>query len=173
MNELLAKLREVRIGLLLGVLTLVYGFGLGMTFGIAEDGIKGSLKADAAAVLETAYGGDEAAAGKVTSKSWVYFKRAHLHANGLGTAAIALILLIGFVGRGDMLAKAASIMLGIGSLGYSMFWMFAGMRAPGLGGTGAAKETLTWLAWPTSAFCMVGLVLALVIVVMGLFANRD
>ena len=41
--------------------------------------------------------------------------------------------------------------MGLGSLGYSMFWMLAGMRAPGLGSTGAAKESLEWLAVPTSA----------------------
>jgi multisubunit Na+/H+ antiporter MnhB subunit len=43
-----------------------------------------------------------------------------------------------------------SIALGIGALGYSVFWLWAGFRAPGLGSTGAAKESLAWLAMPSS-----------------------
>jgi hypothetical protein len=35
--------------------------------------------------------------------------------------------------------------------------MFAGMRAPGMGSTGAAKESLAWLAIPSSGLCILGL----------------
>ena len=39
--------------------------------------------------------------------------------------------------------------------------MFAGLRAPGLGSTGLAKESLKWLAMPTSFFCVIVVVLVI------------
>lgn len=171
MTDILSALKEVRLGLLLAVLTLVYGFGLGMTFGIAEDGIKGHLKAEGQAALETKYEGDEAGMKAVVSKSWVYFKRAHLHANGLGATAVGLILLLAFLEPKKAMKSITATVIGVGSLGYSLFWMLAGLAAPGAGGTGAAKEGLTWLAWPTSFFCMVGLLLTLYVVIKALFGR--
>ena len=44
--------------------------------------------------------------------------------------------------------------LGGGALGYSVFWMWAGFIAPGLGSTGAAKESLRWLAMPSAGALM-------------------
>ena len=48
--EIHARLRPALPGLLLGVLTLLYGFGLGVLFGLNEDALKGRLKASAEAV---------------------------------------------------------------------------------------------------------------------------
>ena len=56
-----------------------------------------------------------------------------------------------------MIARLASIALGLGALGYSSFWLFAGVRAPGLGSTGLAKDSLEWLAVPSAGLCIVGL----------------
>lgn len=142
-------LRPVRWGILLALLGLLYGFGLGVTFGIAEDSIKSGLKDSAGAVLGQEYGGDQSAADRVVSKSWTYFKRAHLHAGAMGAAAIAMMLLMALGGAGR-LAPPASLGLGVGALGYPLFWMLAGIRAPGMGSTGAAKASLAWLAWPSS-----------------------
>jgi hypothetical protein len=47
-----------------------------------------------------------------------------------------------------------ALALGIGALGYSVYWMWAGFIAPGLGGTGAAKESLRWLAIPSAGAVM-------------------
>jgi hypothetical protein len=49
--------------------------------------------------------------------------------------------------------------------------MFAGLTAPGLGGTGAAKEALQWLAVPTSGACIVGLILVLFLFGKAAFAT--
>ena len=155
------NLRPLRWGLAFRLLTLLFGFGLGAAFGAAEDSIKGCLKSDAQAVLAEKYGGDEAKAKKITDKSWVYWKRAHLHANGLGATGLGLILLLSFLAGSERFKSIVAIMIGVGSLGYGMFWMLAGMRAPGLGSTGAAKESLQWLAVPSSGMCIIGLVCTL------------
>jgi len=156
-------LSHLRIGILLALLTLLYGFSLGGAFGAFEDNIKGSLEASATAVKDTVYQGDEAAMSKITGKSWTYMKRAHLHANGLGTAALALILVLGGTRASVMIRRVVSGALGFGALGYASFWMFAALRAPALGSTHDAKESLDWLAIPSAGLCILGLLAVLVL----------
>ncbi len=69
---------------------------------------------------------------------------------GVWAAAIALTLVLVLLGTTPRLARPLSLALGVGGLGYAAFWMWAGFRAPGLGSTGAAKESLKWLAMPSS-----------------------
>ncbi len=73
------RLRPMRVGIVLALLSIVLGFGLGGVFGVFEDDIKEHLKVQAEAVSDSAYQGDAAAMKKVTDKAWAYFKRAHLH----------------------------------------------------------------------------------------------
>ena len=156
-------LAPLRIGIVLSLLTLLFGFGLGGAFGAFEDNIKGSLKASATAVKDTVYSGDEAAMGKVTSKAWTYMKRAHLHANGLGTTALVLILLLGTLASSTMVRRLVAAGLGAGALGYSSFWLFAAKRAPAMGSTHDAKESLNWLAIPSAGLCLLGVIAVLVL----------
>ena len=164
-------LLPVKYGLLFALITLVYGFGLGGTFGAFEENIKEHLKNDAREVLATAYNGDEAKMKKITDKSWVYFKRAHLHANGLGTASVILIILLSFLPISNKVKSINAIFIGVGSLGYSMFWMLAGLKAPGMGSTGLAKDSLAWLALPSSGLCIVGLIMIVALVIISLFVK--
>jgi hypothetical protein len=137
------SLRPLLPGYALAILAILLGFGLGVAFGANEDGLKAGLaaKAQSASHLYA----DEAAMKKVLDKSWVYFQRAHLHAGSLGTAAIAMITLLGFLGLPSRIATPLSIALGLGSVGYGLFWLLAGMAAPSLGSTGAAKSAYEWL----------------------------
>lgn len=151
-------------GLLLATLTLLFGFGLGVIFGLNEDAIKSRLSAAAAAAPAAVYP-DEGAQKAVLDKAWVYMQRGHLHAGSLGAVSVALTLVLVGLGTGARITRALSIGLGAGSLGYSVFWVWAGFRAPGLGSTGAAKESLAWLAIPSS-----GLVVAGTFIVTGLIA---
>lgn len=157
------SLRPVLPGLLLATITLLFGFGLGVIFGLNEDAIKSRLSASAAAAPPSVYQQDEAAMNAVLEKSWVYMQRAHLHAGSLGAVAVALTLLVVFLRTGPGVARTISLGLGAGGLGYSVFWLWAGFRAPALGSTGAAKESLSWLAIPSS-----GLVVAATVGVAGL-----
>jgi hypothetical protein len=40
---------------------------------------------------------------------------------------------------------------GLGSLGYGIFWLLAGFLAPGMGSTGAAKESIALIAQVSGA----------------------
>lgn len=167
------QLGIARWGVLLSLITLLYGYGLGMAFGGAEEQLKAKLASGGAAWVDAQVrsGKDhaeaESASAKVVEKSWIYMKRAHLHANGLGTSALALIMLLAFWGAGERRLRLTALALGLGALGYSSFWMFAGFMAPGLGSTGQAKEALTFLAGPSALLCVGGLVSVLSAVVLG------
>ena len=150
-------MRPLGVGIILSLLTLCFGFGMGAAFGAVESSIKAGLRADAVAVLDTVYAGDQATLDKVVGKSWVYYKRAHLHANGLGTTALACILLLAALGKPGGIKRASAIAIGAGALLYSVFWLLAGSTAPGLGSTGAAKEGLGFIAIPGSGLCILGL----------------
>ncbi|MBI4027840.1 MAG: hypothetical protein HY360_22840 [Verrucomicrobia bacterium] len=157
MQNLLEEWSVMRWGAMLALLTLLYGFGLGGAFGAFEDGIKGHLKGKATAVLAGVYGNDEAKMKSVLDKSWMYLKRSHLHAGGLGTAALALMFLLAALPVAPRWKAVIALGQGAGALGYSVFWMWAGLIAPGLGSVMAAKESLQWLAVPSSGLCLLSL----------------
>lgn len=169
------SLRLALPGMLLALLTILYGQGMGVFFGLNEQAIKARLKTSALEVKDTVYYGDTAAMKTVLDNSWNYMKRAHLHAGGMGTTAFVLMLTVGLLGVARRTVIALGIALGAGGLGYSLYWMFAGFRAPGLGSTTAAKESLRWLAMPTSgAFVLATLaVLALLVSAMAARPGAD
>jgi hypothetical protein len=172
-DDLLDRLRASRWGALLSLLTVLFGFGLGGVFGAFEGPLKADLVARAEAVKETAYGGDAAKMKSVVDKSWAYYKRAHLHGGAIGAATLGAIVLLAALRRPGSTTRAAlGLTLGSGGLGYAVFWLLAARRAPGLGGTDAAKETLEWLAVPSAGALLLGLTAVTVLVGIELFAPR-
>lgn len=143
-------LRAALPGLLFALVTLLFGYAMGVVFGLNEDLIKSRLADSADAVSATVCHGDAAAMKAVLGKSWTYMQSAHPHAGGVGSAAMGVILLIVMRGVSAMWTRLISLSLGAGAFGYSLFWLWAGFRAPALGGTDAAKESLVWLAIPSS-----------------------
>jgi hypothetical protein len=166
-----SSLRAASAGLVFAFLTILFGQGMGVAFGVNEDAIKSRLKESAAAVRDSRYRADDAAMRAVLEKSWAYMQRAHLHAGGMGTTALVVIVFGCLLGATPGVTFAISLALGGGGFGYSVYWMWAGFRAPGLGSTGAAKESLTWLALPSSAAFVVG-TLAVFVLLIGVIARR-
>lgn len=146
----------IAAGACLSLAAIIFGFGIGGAFGAAEDAIKGRLESSGAAVLETVYKGDAAAKDAVVKKSWQYLNRAHLHAGALGTASLASIATLILLCPPGLAAQASALAFGAGALLYSGFWMLAGFAAPGLGSTGAAKESLSFIAIPGAGLCLLG-----------------
>ncbi len=165
-------LRVVRWGLLLSGLAVLLGFTLGGLFGAFEDPLQDWLKQQGTTVLSTVYQNDTAKLQAVLDKAWHYFIRAHLHGGGIGSATLALSLILAALPAHEMLRRACSTLLGLGAIGYSSFWLLAGMRAPVLGGTGIAKESLSWLAVPSAGSLLVGVSLTLVLIIWTLFIQK-
>lgn len=148
--------RPVLPGLFFALLTLLTGFGLGIAFGVAEEAIRAPHKRDALRVRDTVYHGDDKAMQVMVDRAWRYYQRAHLHAGGIGATAVGLILVLGALGTSAWVARAGSLLLGLGGLGYSWFWFWVGVRAPGLGSSAAARESLAWLAMPSAGAVVLG-----------------
>ena len=55
---------------------------------------------------------------------------------------------------GDVDSFVARLDPGGGALLYSTFWLAAGLTAPTVGGTGEAKEILSFLAIPGAGLCL-------------------
>ncbi|MFN7140778.1 MAG: hypothetical protein ACK4UN_15685 [Limisphaerales bacterium] len=166
-----SHVRSMSIGIIFSLLTLLFGLILGLVFGAGEDMIKGRLKDSANAVAATVYENDQAKMKPVLDKSWVYMQRAHLHAGAMGTTALAMSILLAFCRASALSRKITSAALGIGGFGYSVYWMWAGFRAPGIGGTKLARESLDWLAIPTSGMFVFGAIAVLVFFLMSLRAS--
>lgn len=163
--------KPIAVGLCLALLAIFLGFGMGAAFGAKESVIKGHLEESGVAVLDSVYGGHVASKDAVVKKSWSYLKRAHMHGGAIGTSALAAILLLLFIARQSRLAKFSALAFGTGAVLYSMFWLFAGLAAPGLGSTGLAKESLSYIALPGAGLCIAGLLGTMVCVVKVSFLS--
>ena len=95
-----------------------------------------------------------------------------LHAGGMGTTALGLILLVGLLGTPRRWTTVLGVALGAGGFGYSFYWMWAGFRALGLGSTGLAKESLKWLAMPSSGAFVLATVAVLFVLISALMSRR-
>ena len=146
----------IRTGAALALSAILFGFILGGIFGFNEDAVKGRLEASGAAVVATVYQGDVAAKDAVVAKSWDYLKRAHMHGGGIGAAALGAIAVIVLMTGMGTVARWSALFFGAGALLYSCFWLWAGFKAPGMGSTGAAKESLAFLAVPGAGLALLG-----------------
>jgi hypothetical protein len=164
--------RPVAIGLVLALLSVLFGFIIGGAFGANEDAIKGTLESSGTAVLDSVYGGDVAKKDAVVTKSWSYLKRAHLHGGAIGAVALACIALLLLLTTGGLLVDVTAVALGAGALLYAFFWFAAGFAAPGLGGTGAAKETFAFIGFPGAGLAILGVTGTLVSVVRCAFSKK-
>lgn len=163
------EIRLVRWGVLFSGLSILMGFVLGGLFGAFEHPMQDWLKQQGETVLVSVYQNDVKKLEAVADKAWHYFIRAHLHGGGIGSAALALCLVLSGLKAARGLRRVTATLLGLGALGYSSFWLLAGLRAPVLGGTGLAKESLRLLAVPSAGFLLIGVVITLWMVVWNLF----
>ena len=142
---------HIKYGLVLAMIAILFGGSMGLGFGCCEDSFKDTFKENATAVLTEKYKGDQSLADKVSKKAWVYMKRAHLHALTMGVISIVFSLVAAGLVFPVNLQLGISILSGLGSLGYGVFWFIAGFLAPGMGSTGAAKEAIGLLAQVSAA----------------------
>src|SRR3989338_1182090 len=148
---------SIAAGACLSLLAILFGFVLGGAFGAIESSIKKRLDDSGAAVLQSVYKGNVAAKDAVVKKSWEYLQRAHLHGGAIGTAAIASITTIILLCRLGLVAQLSALSFGSGDLLYSLFWLLAGLTAPGIGSISVAKESLSFIAIPGAGLSILGL----------------
>jgi hypothetical protein len=161
-------LRALWFGLLLSLGTLLLGFGLGIVFGAAERPLRASLTQLAEESIATTPppDGPSTSVEARVEKAWTFLRRSHLHAGAMATTSIALISLAPLLGGHVRVRRMISSLLGLGSLGYSVFLIAAALRTPVMGDPLAAKESLRWLAMPSAG------VYVIAVLVFTLLATR-
>lgn len=171
-------LRIVRLGILLSIVAISFGFILGGIFGAFEEPLKAGLQQQGQQVLATIYAGDTEKLQATVNKGWSYFKRAHMHGGGIGTATLSLCLLLAYLPRSsrwwakDIFKRIVASALGLGAIGYSTFWLWAGWRTPAMGSSDAAKESLSALAIPSAGFLVLGTLSTLILVGLHLYLSE-
>ena len=60
---------HIKYGVLVAMMSILFGGSMGLSFGCCEDNIKDALKGNAEKVLSGVYGGDQAKADQVVKKS--------------------------------------------------------------------------------------------------------
>lgn len=153
-------LKAVKIGLFMVMLTLVFGIGMGVTFGVAEDTVKSYISEGVA--LHANVHDD-----KSNSKIWRYAQRSHFHATGIAAFSIGLVILIMVSSLKRSMKSVASVLVGLGGL-YPLSWFSMFILAPSLGRDAAhhhmITETFTYIG-------VGGLLLGIAILCANLFLN--
>lgn len=155
--------------ILIALFCIFSGFVLGGIFGAVEDSLKEMLNQRGTIVLADIYKGDVEKKNAVVKKSWEYFQRAHLHAGAIGTAALASTLSLIVLCEFGLVSTIASLIFSLGAIIYSLFWLLAGLAAPALGSTSAAKDSLEVMAIAGAAMCIMGAALTILVVFFRLF----
>ena len=138
------EIKTVKIGLFLVMLTLIFGIGLGVVFGVIEDSVKSYITEGVAAHPAVH---DE----QSSSKIWRYAQRAHFHATGIAAFSIGLLLLIMHSSMGGRLKRAAAFLVGLGGL-YPLSWLTMFILAPSVGRSAAHHHIVTELLVYISVF---------------------
>ena len=151
---------HVKYGILISMIAILFGGSLGLSFGCCEKDIKDFLQANANSAPAAIYDGKEDRKEGVVKKSWVYLKRAHLHSQTMGVIAISFSLLVAWLNFIPKIQFGVSLLSGVGSLGYGVFWLGAALLAPGMGSTHDAKEAVGLVAQASGgAFFVAALVM--------------
>ena len=167
------RFTHVKYGILLAMVAILFGGLMGLSFGCCEDDVKGYLKTQAGSVAQEKYGGVQEKMDKVTNKSWVYMKRAHLHSQTMGVIAIAFSLLVAWLNFNPKIQLGVSLLSGFGSLGYGVFWLLAALLAPSMGGTHQAKEAVGLIAQASGASFFVAGVTVFAVLAYKMFVSKQ
>jgi drug/metabolite transporter (DMT)-like permease len=127
-------------------LTLLFGIGLGVVFGVNEDSVKAYI---ADGIAEHPEVHDE----KSQDKIWRYAQRAHFHATGIAAFSLGLVLLVVHSSLRSKRKKIAAILIGLGGL-YPLSWFTMFLLAPSIGRGPAHEHLVTTLVTYVGTGCL-------------------
>ena len=129
------EMKAVKIGLFLVLLTLLFGIGMGIYFGVAEDSVK-SYISDGVIANPAVHD------AKSNSKIWRYAQRSHFHATGISAFSLGLVVLIALSSMKRNLKTIAAILVGLGGF-YPLAWFTMFLLAPSIGRDPAHEHIIT------------------------------
>lgn len=158
-------LANVKIGLALVMLGLLFGIGLGITFGVNE------------AFFETYVAHGIAAHPELhdansPEKIWRYAQRAHFHATGIAAFSIGLLLLVSASSLKQRFKTITAVFIGLGGL-YPLAWLAMFIVAPSIGrGAAHAHPVTELLTYTGVGGLLLGIAILLANLFLGLFSER-
>ena len=159
------NLASIKVGLALVMLGLLFGIGLGVTFGVNE------------AFFETYVAQGIAAHPKIhdansAEKIWRYAQRAHFHATGIAAFSIGLLLLVSESSLKQRFKTITAVLIGLGGL-YPLAWLTMFIVAPSIGRDAAHTHLMTeLLTYIGVGGLLLGIAILLVNLFLGLFSAR-
>ena len=158
------ELAKVKIGLAMVLLCLVFGFGMGISFGVDEDSYKSYI---AEGIQEHPDVHDE----KSQDKIWRYAQRAHFHATGSAAFSLGLVILVMVSGMKARLKTVSAALIGLGGF-YPLAWFTMFQLAPSIGRGAAHDHFLTELfTYVGVGGLALGMIILLANLFLGLFAE--
>ena len=158
------SLVNIKAGLALVMLALIFGVGLGITFGVNEAYFENYIAQGIAAhpALHDA---------NSPEKIWRYAQRAHFHANGIAAFSIGLLLLVAASNLKQQWKKMTAFLIGLGGL-YPLSWFTMFLLAPSIGRDAAHAHTVTeLLTYIGVGGLMLGLAILLANIFLGLLGE--
>jgi len=158
MNDVI---KPVKLGLAMVMLSLFFGVGMGVSFGVSEDTYKSYVSDNVAKYPEVHD-------AKSNSKIWRYAQRAHFHSSGIAAFSLGLVIITMFSSMSVGLKSWTSILIGLGGL-YPLSWFSMFYFAPIIGRSAAHAHIVT----EVFAYIGVGgLLLGMLMLSLNLFFGR-
>lgn len=168
-----SDLRSLWFGIVVCLATLFLGFAEGVVFGAADQSVRSWLIEKAQSAVASSPEQTVPDPQARVDRAWTFFRRSHLHANGMATTGIVLIALLPLVSARRSIKQAIAGALGLGSAGYAAFLITAGLRTPGVGDTQVVKESLRWLAMPSAGMYVAATLGIIVLVCRWAWTTTD
>ncbi len=160
------NLTNVKIGLALVMCGLLFGIGLGITFGINEEMFEHYI-AQGIAVHPELHDANS------PEKIWRYAQRAHFHATGIAAFSIGLLLLVSASNLKQSLKPITAILISLGSL-YPFAWLTMFIVAPSIGRKAAHTHPVTeLLTYIGVGGLLLGIAILLANLFIGLFSEPN
>lgn len=156
--------KDTRLGATLILISLLFGIGMGIAFGVAEDSFKDYITQGITAHPDLHD-------AKSESKIWRYAQRAHFHATGIAAFSIGLLILVMLSNMKAVFKKTASTLIGLSGL-YPQAWFVMFLMAPSIGRDAAHHHLLTkMLTYSGNGALLLGIALLFAHIVANSFAE--
>jgi hypothetical protein len=159
------NLGNIKPGLVLVMLGLLFGIGLGVFFGANEAFFETYIAQGIAAHPELHD-------AKSAEKIWRYALRAHFHSAGIAAFSIGLLLLVSASSLTQRLKKITSVFVGLGCL-YPLAWFSIFILAPNIGRDAARAHPVTeLLTYLGTGGLLLGIAILLANIFLGLLGEK-
>lgn len=144
----MTNLVDLKWPVALVLLSILFGTGMGVVFGVQEDALKSRIADQLQynqnlSLLSSEV--QEKEKENLKNKAWQYVKRAHMHGGGIAALSLGVLLVLASLNVNCKIKFFLGFILAFGGFLYPFFWLAAAFYTPSLGAA-AAKEKFQFLA---------------------------